>query len=190
MNNRFQSFLSKSENNSRLNKCNEPNNRRRNIYENNCFRRENIIVKIKEIKVENNEIHFPSLNGNTKINEVTNTNKIEYVMALTNDNVVHKKNIKKNKIKKGWIQLGNNKQITYENKEIDYLFFVNCMSNLYECQRMEKIDILGEENYEANYKFQNYDYDYFEKKDMEEEKEFEYETRLNEMKNDESDNSI
>lgn len=189
MNNRFQCLLSKSANNSSFNKCNEPNTRRRNGYENNCFRREEEIKKSQIKKIEYDERNFPSLYKKTKINEDNSTNKVEYRTALAKDKAVHKKNKKR---KKGWIQLGENKQMSYENENenIDYLFFVNCMSNLYECQKNEKIDILGEENYEANYKFQNYDYDYFEKKDTEEEQEIEYENRLNEMQNDGSDNSI
>jgi len=66
------------------------------------------------------------------------------------------------------------------------------MVNLYEHQKLEKIEILGEENYERIFKFPNYDYEYFDKLDekYEDELEAEKEKMSNDLYEYNSDNSM
>ena len=163
--------------------------------------------KVKEVeeekykkKIENNEVNFPSLTGQNIVNK-TNQIEISYGSILKNEEKSKKKQTKKRKLKKGWIQLGVKSESKFESQcEIrtkednlnDYLYFVDCMVNLYEHQKLEKIEILGEENYEQIYKFPNYDYEYFDK--LDEKYEDELEAEIAKLKNDlyeyNSDNSM
>jgi len=121
--------------------------------------------------IENNEVNFPSLVDDNKVNK-SNQIEVSYGSILKNEEKSKKKQTKVKKIKKGWVQLGvkyesepkNETQSKEENLN-EYLYFVDCMVNLYEYQKLEKIEILGEENYERNFKFSNYDYEYFDKLD-------------------------
>jgi hypothetical protein len=131
--------------------------------------------------IENNEVNFPSLVDD---NNVNNSNQIEvsYGSILKNEEKGKKKKTKEKKSKKGWVQLGvkcehepKNETQSKEEGLNEYLYFVDCMVNLYEHQRLEKIEILGEENYERNFKFPNYDYEYFDKLDEKYEAELEAE---------------
>lgn len=146
--------------------------------------------KVKEVeeekykqKIENNEVNFPSLTGQNIVNK-TNQIEISYGSILKNEEKSKKKETKKKKLKKGWIQLGVKPETNFESQcEIqtkednlnEYLYFIDCMVNLYEHQKLEKIEILGEENYEQIYKFPNYDYEYFDKLDEKYEDELEAE---------------
>lgn len=137
-------------------------------------------IKEKELTIENNENNFPSLvDGNT----IKNINQMEvsYGSILKNEEKV-KKQENGSKLKKGWVQLGVKSEYedecisqTKEDDLNEYLYFVDCMVNLYEHQRLEKIEILGEDNYERIYKFPNYDYEYFDKLDEKYEAELENE---------------
>ena len=188
MSNRFKSLLNDTDTNSRVNINREPRYKTR---ENNGFVRRNkdeIIPKKTEVLVENNEANFPSLSEN-KRNEEQNITKTNYSVLLNNEDKQNKKDKRKgNKLGKGWVQLGN-QNYQQEEEDVDYLFFIDCMVNLYECQISEKTEILGEEKYEAIYKFPNYDYDYFEKLDIIEEEELEREYE-NMISNDGSDISV
>lgn len=145
----------------------------------NHFRVKEIEKEKQQKKIENNETNFPSL---VEDNKGTKTNPIEvsYDSILKNEEKSEKSEKKKSKtdklFKKGWIQLGVKyepepepepyfKVQTKEDNLNEYLHFIDCMVNLYEHQKLEKIEILEEDNFERIYKFQNYDYEYFEKLD-------------------------
>jgi len=131
--------------------------------------------------IENNEANFPSLVDDNKVIK-SNQIEISYGSILKNEEKSKKKQRKVKKLKKGWVQLGikcetepkNETQSKEENLN-EYLYFVDCMVNLYEHQKLEKIEILGEENYERNFKFPNYEYEYFDKLDEKYEAELEAE---------------
>ena len=176
----------------------------------------NFKVKEKqEHKIINNEANFPSLNNkvDNKVKKLNN-NKVNYVSMLKNEEKGKKNNSKENRLKKGWVKLGEEYKYKYnykcksdsdsdsdsehkhqiqtkEEKLDEYLYFIDCMVNLYEHQRLEKIEILGEENYERIYKFPNYDYEYFDKLDEDYEVELEKEITMyeNELDGFISDNS-
>lgn len=153
----------------------------------NNFKAKEIEKEKQQRKIENNESNFPSLAGG---NNVTKSNQIEvsYESILKNEEKSIKKKTKENKLKKGWVQLGVKYEAEPEQEPIypiqtkeedlnDYLYFIDCMVNLYGYQKLEKLEILGEENYERIYKFQNYDYEYFEKLDEKYEAEMETEKK-------------
>jgi hypothetical protein len=150
-------------------------------------------------KIENNEINFPSLECEN-VNKINKPNQIEvsYGSILKNEEKIEKKKSKKTKLKKGWVQLGVKREpepeleiLKKEEGLNEYLYFIDCMVNLYEHQKLEKIEILGEENYEHIYKFPNYDYEYFDK--LNEKYEDELEAEIKNYNNDlygyNSDNS-
>jgi len=148
--------------------------------------------KKKEINIKNE--HFPSLinNNSTKL-DTTQEHNIGYKSILKNEEKTKKK--KEAKLKRGWIELGKTeKEKTYESNEnlVEYLYFVDCMTNLYKFQKEEKLEILGEEQYEKNFKFPNYDYEYFNKLDEKYNKELEQEIKLSESEHNDynSDNNI
>jgi len=119
--------------------------------------------------IENNEANFPSLVNDNKVIK-SNQIEVSYGSILKNEEKVKKKQTKKKKLKKGWVQLGLKYEteievLTKEENLNEFLYFVDCMVNLHEHQMLEKIEILGEENYERNFKFSNYDYEYFDKLD-------------------------
>jgi len=121
--------------------------------------------------IENNEANFPSLVDDNKVIK-SNQIEVSYGSILNNEEKVKKKQTKEKKSKKGWVQLGvkcetepKNETQSKEQNLNEYLYFVDCMVNLYEHQKLEKKDILGEENYERNFRFPNYDYEYFDKLD-------------------------
>ena len=149
-------------NNNRYN--NNNNNNNKDNDEINNFRKK----EIEQQKIQKNEGNFPSLIVNPiKSNEPTNMINYDSIVKNKEKVPIIKKQIKK--LKNGWIEL-NKEQIKKETKEEtnivdEYLYFLDCMSNLYEIQKIEKIEILGEEIFEANYRFQNYDYRYFDKLD-------------------------
>ena len=121
--------------------------------------------------IENNEANFPSLVDDNKVIK-SNQIEVSYGSILKNEEKGKKKQTKVKKFKKGWVQLGvkyetepKNETQTKEENLNEYLYFIDCMVNLYEHQKLEKIEILGEENYERNFRFPNYDYEYFDKLD-------------------------
>ena len=121
--------------------------------------------------IENNEANFPSLVDDNKVIK-SNQIEVSYGSILKNEEKNKKKQRKVKKLKKGWVQLGvkyetepKNETQTKEENLNEYLYFIDCMVNLYEHQKLEKIEILGEENYERNFRFPNYDYEYFDKLD-------------------------
>ena len=146
-------------NNNRYNN-NRYNNNNKDNDEINNFRKK----EIEQQKIQKNEGNFPSLIVNPiKSNEPTNMINYDSIVKNKEKVPIIKEQIKK--LKNGWIEL-NKEQIKKETKkETEYLYFLDCMSNLYEIQKIEKIEILGEEIFEANYRFQNYDYRYFDKLD-------------------------
>lgn len=172
MSNRFKCLLDKEQperERPRRNKCKEDRDRR--YVSANNFKTKEIEKEKTQQKIENNEANFPSLiddNNVIKSNQI----KVSYGSILRNEEKSKKKQTKEKKLKKGWVQLGLNceTELKYEiqTKEEDlneYLYFIDCMVNLYDHQKLEKIEILGEENYERNFKFSNYDYEYFDKLD-------------------------
>ena len=131
--------------------------------------------------IENNEANFPSLVDDNKVIK-SNQIEVSYGSILKNEEKNKKKQRKVKKLKKGWVQLGvkyetepKNETQTKEENLNEYLYFIDCMVNLYEHQKLEKIEILGEENYERNFRFPNYDYEYFDKLDEKYEAELEAE---------------
>lgn len=148
--------------------------------------------------LQNDEENFPSL-GNGKVNLKNNQYSISYGTILKNEEKTKKQITKKEKLKRGWIHLSAQQEEQEEQKEQEeqepldvYFNFVDCMVNLYEHQKNEKIEIIGEENYQAIYTFPNYDYEYFDKLDIKYEKELEkyIETYENECFGYISDNSM
>ena len=167
---------------------------RRSVPVNN-FKAKEIEEEKQQQKIENNEVNFPSLVDDNKVN---NSNQIEvsYGSILKNEEKGKKKQTKVKKLKKGWVQLGVKNEVNYESESEsgsdlkfepkfkiqtkeeglnEYLYFIDCMVNLYEHQKLEKMEILGEENYERIFKFPNYDYEYFDKLDEKYEDELEAE---------------
>jgi hypothetical protein len=137
----------------------------------NNFKTKEVEEEEKQQKIENNEANFPSLVNDNKVIK-SNQIEVSYGSILNNEEKVKKKQTKDKKFKKGWVQLGVKQESEFEfeiqTKEQnlnEYLYFVDCMVNLYEHQKLEKKDILGEENYERNFRFPNYDYEYFDKLD-------------------------
>ena len=163
-NRRQNSNNNNSNSNNRYNNNNNSNNRYNNNNKDNDeinnFRKK----EIEQQKIQKNEGNFPSLIVNPiKSNEPTNMINYDSIVKNKEKVPIIKEQIKK--LKNGWIEL-NKEQIKKETKkETEYLYFLDCMSNLYEIQKIEKIEILGEEIFEANYRFQNYDYRYFDKLD-------------------------
>lgn len=161
----------------------------------------NFETKKKEIHIiEDDEVNFPSLVGH-KTAENENKIEVSYGSILKNEEKSQNKKTNENKLKKGWVELGANfnaelepkvKMQTKEEQLNEYLHFVDCMVALYECQKSEKIEILGEENYERIYKFPNYDYEYFDKLDEKYEAELEAEMAkcYNDIQGYNSDNSM
>lgn len=152
--------------------------------------------KQSQQKIENNNVNFPSLVDDNKVKKI-NQFEVSYGSILKNEEK-NKKKETKDKIKKGWVQLGvkyEEPKLKIQSKEENlnkYLHFIDCMVNLYEHQKLEKIEILGEENYERLFKFPNYDYKYFDK--LDEKYETELETEMEKNNNDSyeynSDNSM
>ena len=148
----------------------------------------------------NNDENFPTLSKTTTktTTNITNQSTLTYESIVKNEIKIIKNKNKNKKIKRGWIELSkdinnnnnNNEYIQTPEENMDeYLFFINCMTNLYEHQKQEKIDILGEEKYNEVYKFQDYDYEYFDKLDEQYEDELEremkqYEDEMNGYKSD------
>jgi hypothetical protein len=213
-NNRFKCLIEEYDNKSHVytNKRNSNSNSNSNSnvrpnrnYNMNLFN-SNSNFKKQETIIENDEENFPSLDSNkqnikdTNTNTNTNTNTISYGSIVKNEEKIPKKKKKKNELKKGWIQLAvkeeqqdNDIQCPYTLQD-EYLFFIDCMVNLYEHQKTEKIEILGEEIYESIFKFPNYDYKYFDK--LDEQYELDIENELRKYNNDlyysgyKSDNSM
>lgn len=168
---------------------------RRSIPINN-FKAKEIEEEKQQQKIENNEVNFPSLIDDNNVNK-SNQIEVSYGSILKNEEKNKKKKIKEKKSKKGWVQLGvkcEESKFEIQTKEDslnEYLYFIDCMVNLYEYQKLEKIEILGEENYERIFKFPNYDYNYFERLDEKYEDELESEIAKykNELYGYNSDNS-
>jgi hypothetical protein len=195
MNNRFKCLLDEE----------EPK-RERTIRRKRYEERERRYVSVNNLKtniekqqgqnIENNEVNFPLLATDNNNLKKTNQIEVSYGSILKNEEKSKNKKTKEKKKKKGWVQLGvkseskNEIQPKVEGLN-DYLYFIDCMVNLYEHQKLEKIEILGEENYERIYKFQNYDYEYFDKLDEKYEDELEAEMKKyeNESYGYNSDNS-
>ena len=150
-------------------------------------------------KIENNDVNFPSLVDDNKVKK-SNQVEVSYGSILKNEEKSKKKQTKEKKLKKGWVQLGVKYEEPEPEQEVqskeenlnEYLYFIDCMVNLYEHQKLEKIEILGEENYERIFKFPNYDYEYFDKLDekYEDELEAEKEKMSNDLYEYNSDNSM
>ena len=150
-------------------------------------------------KIENNDVNFPSLVDDNKVKK-SNQVEVSYGSILKNEEKSKKKQTKEKKLKKGWVQLGVKYEEPEPEQEVqskeenlnEYLYFIDCMVNLYEHQKLEKIEILGEENYERIFKFPNYDYEYFDK--LDEKYEAELEAEMAKCNNDlygyNSDNSM
>lgn len=139
-------------------------------------------------KIENNDVNFPSLVDDNKVKK-SNQVEVSYGSILKNEEKSKKKQTKEKKLKKGWVQLGVKFEEPEPEQEVqskeenlnEYLYFIDCMVNLYEHQKLEKIEILGEENYERIFKFPNYDYEYFDK--LDEKYEAELEAEMEKMSN-------
>ena len=218
-NNRFKCLLEEDDNKSRVYKNKRNSNLNSNLnsnfatnrnYNMNVFKsnsnsnlNSNSNFKKQETIIENDEKNFPSLDSNKKViedtNSNTNINTISYGSIVKNEEKIPKKKKKKNELKKGWIQLqlgvkyDSDIQCPYTLQD-EYMFFIDCMVNLYEHQKSEKIEILGEEIYESIFKFPNYDYKYFDK--LDEQYELDIEDELKKCNNDlyysgyKSDNSM
>ena len=183
MNNRFKCLLDEEQPEREIPKRRNREHRERRYVPMNNFKVKEVEEEKYKQKIENNEVNFPSLTGQNIVNK-TNQIEISYGSILKNEEKSKKKETKKKKLKKGWIQLGVKPETNFESQcEIqtkednlnEYLYFIDCMVNLYEHQKLEKIEILGEENYEQIYKFPNYDYEYFDKLDEKYEDELEAE---------------
>lgn len=198
MNNRFKCLLDEEQpERGRPRRINRERERRSNPI-NNFKEEEKQKPQKQQQTIENNEANFPSLVDDNKVIK-SNLIEVSYGSILKNEEKSKKKQRKVKKLKKGWVQLGvkyesepkNETQSKEENLN-EYLYFVDCMVNLYEHQKLEKIEILGEENYERNFKFPNYDYEYFDKLDEKYEAELEAEMAKynNELNGYNSDNSM
>lgn len=195
MNNRFKCLLDEEQpERERPKRRNREQYRERRSVPINNFKQEE---KQQQQKFENNEVNFPSLVDDNKVNK-SNQVEVSYGSILKNEEKSKKR--KEKKLKKGWVQLGVKYEEPEPEQEVqskeenlnEYLYFIDCMVNLYERQKLEKIEILGEEIYERNFKFPNYDYEYFDK--LDEKYEAELEAEMAKCNNDlygyNSDNSI
>ena len=191
MNNRFKCLLDEEQ--PERERPKRRNRERRSVPINNFKQEEK---QQQQQKFENNEANFPSLVDDNKVNK-SNQIEVSYGSILKNEEKSKKR--KEKKLKKGWVQLGvkyepEPKQEVQSKEENlnEYLYFIDCMVNLYEKQKLEKIEILGEEIYERNFKFPNYDYEYFDK--LDEKYEAELEAEIAKCNNDlyeyNSDNSM
>lgn len=139
-------------------------------------------------EIVGNKSNFPSLTANAEL--CVEQTLIEHGHILSPDiNQPNLELVESTKMKRGWEELKGNHQKTptttktkntkeisnttnYVNREY-YRFFISCMTNLYEHQTNEKMDILGEEIYDREFKFQNYNYQYFDELDEQFEAELE-----------------
>lgn len=161
----------------------------------NSFKAKEIEKEKQQRQIENNEYNFPSLVDDKEAEAIkSNQKEVSYESILKNEEKIKKKKTKENTLKKGWIQLGAKYEPepepepylrvqTKDEKTNEYLYFIDCMVNLYEHQKLEKMEILEEDNYDRIYKFPNYDYEYFERLDEKYEAKLEaemkkYETEL------------
>lgn len=190
MNNRFQILLTNTKPERKPERKSERKPERKRHY-----------LKAKDIEQQmliNNEVNFPSLQCDNKVNISEQIEVISHVSILKNEEETEINKLKDKKLKKGWIQLGEGKKPEPEQEKQtkeeglnEYLYFVDSMVNLYEQQKLEKIEILEEENYERYYKFPNYDYNYFDKLDEKYQDELEAEMKQynNDLYGYNSDNS-
>jgi hypothetical protein len=202
MNNRFKCLLEKEQpERERPRRRNREQDRERSYVSIKNYKEEEKHKQQQQI-IENNEVNFPSLIDDNKVSK-SNQIEVSYGSILKNEEKSKKKQTKENKLKKGWVQLGVKYEEPEPKQEVqskeeklnEYLYFIDCMVNLYEQQKLEKIEILGEENYERNFKFPNYDYEYFDKLDEKYEVELEAEiakcnNNLYGYNSDNSDNSM
>ena len=183
MSNRFKCLLDEEPERERPRRRNRERERRSNPINN--FKEEE---KLPQQKIVNNEANFPSLVDDNKVKK-SNQVEVSYGSILKNEEKSKKKQTKEKKLKKGWVQLGVKFEEPEPEQEVqskeenlnEYLYFIDCMVNLYEHQKLEKIEILGEENYERIFKFPNYDYEYFDK--LDEKYEAELEAEMEKMSN-------
>jgi hypothetical protein len=173
MSNRFKCLLDEEQPKRERSRINIEQRRGRSYVPVNSFKAKEIEKIKQQHKIENNAVNFPSLVDDNKVNKL-NQIEVSYESTLKKK---EKKEKKEKKLKKGWLQLGVKSESEFEiqTKEglNEYLYFIDCMVNLYEHQQLEKKEILGEENYERIYKFPNYDYEYFDKLDEKYEEELE-----------------
>lgn len=178
MSNRFKCLLDEEHTErERPRKRNREQDRERRPKTMNNFKIKETEEEKQQQKIVNNEINFPSIVNDKKVNK-SNQFEVSYGSILKNEEKSKKKKTKDKKKKKGWVQLGVKSESELESelesecriqtKEEglnEYLYFIDCMVNLYQHQKLEKLEIVGEEIYEQIYKFPNYDYEYFDKLD-------------------------
>lgn len=162
------------------------------------FRSEPVLKKEEYVE---NKAHFPMLSDVQQAKKETiNYSELTKKVETKSKEAKAKTNADSNKLKTGWIQLKKNSiskpastpiQIQ-TNKSNYHLFFLDSMADLYHQQKEEKIQILGEDAYNSIYRFQNYDYHYFDKLDVKYGEALNKEKRLyeNKLYNDGSDISL
>ena len=162
------------------------------------FRSEPVLKKEEYVE---NKANFPVLSDVQQVQKET-INYSELTKRVESKSAKAKAKAKEdsNELKPGWIQLKKNSipkpastpiQIQ-TNKSNYHLFFLDTMAHLYHQQKEEKIDILGEDTYNSIYRFQNYDYHYFDKLDAKYQEALNKEKQLyeNKLYNDGSDISL
>lgn len=192
MSNRFKCLMEDEESsrNTRPSNRERPRERSRRPM----FRSDPVLKKEEYVE---NKANFPVLSDVQQVKKET-INYSELTKKVETKSKEAKAKTDSNELKTGWIQLKKNsistwiKTPTPTNKNNYYLFFLDSMADLYHQQKEEKIQILGEDAYNSIYRFQNYDYHYFDKLDIKYGEALNKEKRLyeNKLYNDGSDISL
>ena len=151
----------------------------------NIFADKRNIIKEEKPKLELIDANFPSI-GQTTIKPSINTD-MDYINLLTNSNN-NEQNIiiltPTEKIDPGWLLIRRDKStgktmikenpITYPEKN-EYKLALNALASLYDERTNDYIAMWGYDEWDKMFRFQNYDYDYFNNLDELDNNEYELE---------------
>lgn len=183
-----ESLLKEKHKDSKTNKNHFRDYKASELYHNNkshysTFKRSANINEIKkEIQISLDDLEmFPSLSNYASMNIENIDSEVSFIDKVKMVNHDNHNEIKKDILENGWISLtrdkdnkiiySNNKNEDEDEDEDDWNLITQKINDNYLLWKKRYIQQWGEDEFEKMYKFPNYDYEYFDKLDIEFEKE-------------------